>query len=94
METSPMDLASRMKWVEYSKARDDMFNHTDIRQAPWYVVNADVKTPARLLPEVVAPRRQVEQAVVPRLPDMDRPAGPRVAPGLRAIRARTGFCST
>ena len=45
---SPMDLASRMKWVEYSKARDDMFNHTDIKQAPWYVVNADVKTRARL----------------------------------------------
>ncbi len=45
---SPMDLASRSKWVEYSKAKDDMFNHTDIKQAPWYVVNADVKKRARL----------------------------------------------
>jgi polyphosphate kinase len=45
---SPMDLASRSKWLEYSKAKDDMFNHTDIKQAPWYVVNADVKKRARL----------------------------------------------
>ena len=43
-----MDLASREKWVEYSKAKDDMFNYTDIKQAPWWVVNADVKTSARL----------------------------------------------
>jgi polyphosphate kinase 2 (PPK2 family) len=45
---SPMDLASRMKWVEYSRAKDDMFNYTDIKQAPWHVVNADVKMRARL----------------------------------------------
>lgn len=45
---SPMDLKSREKWVEYSKAKDDMFAHTDIKQAPWWVVNADVKKRARL----------------------------------------------
>jgi polyphosphate kinase 2 len=45
---SPMDLESRKKWVEYSKAKDDMFKYTDIKQAPWYVVNADVKRHARL----------------------------------------------
>jgi polyphosphate kinase 2 len=45
---SPMDLESRAKWVEYSKAKDDMFAHTDIKQAPWYVVNADDKERARL----------------------------------------------
>ncbi len=45
---SPMDLESRKKWVEYSKAKDQMFAHTDIKQAPWYVVNADVKKHARL----------------------------------------------
>ncbi len=45
---SPMDLASRSKWLDYSKAKDDMFNHTDIKQAPWYVVNADDKKRARL----------------------------------------------
>jgi polyphosphate kinase 2 len=45
---SPMDLKSREKWVEYSKAKDEMFNHTDIKQAPWYVVPADDKRRARL----------------------------------------------
>ncbi len=45
---SPMDLQSRARWVEYSKAKDEMFAHTDIKQAPWYVVNADNKLCARL----------------------------------------------
>jgi polyphosphate kinase 2 len=45
---SPMDLNSRARWVEYSKAKDQMFAHTDIKQAPWYVVNADNKPCARL----------------------------------------------
>ena len=45
---SPMDLESRARWVEYSQAKDDMFKYTDIKQAPWYVVNADVKRHARL----------------------------------------------
>ena len=45
---SPMDLESRSRWVEYSKAKDEMFAYTDIKQAPWYVVNADDKKKARL----------------------------------------------
>lgn len=45
---SPMDLESRSKWFLYSKAKDEMFVHTDIEEAPWYVVNADVKKRARL----------------------------------------------
>lgn len=45
---SDMDLQSRAKWVDYSKAKDIMFAHTDIKQAPWYVVNADNKKRARL----------------------------------------------
>ncbi len=45
---SPMDLQSRARWVEYSKAKDENFAHTDIKQAPWYVVNADNKMCARL----------------------------------------------
>jgi polyphosphate kinase 2 len=32
---SPMDLEARTKWVEYSHAKDEMFHHTDIKQAPW-----------------------------------------------------------
>lgn len=45
---SEMDVQSRSNWVEYSKAKDIMFAHTDIKQAPWYVVNADDKKRARL----------------------------------------------
>ena len=45
---SPMDLTSREKWAEYSKAKDDMFHHTDTRISPWFVVNADSKKRARL----------------------------------------------
>ncbi len=45
---SPMDLKSRERWVEYSRAKDDMFAHTDIKQAPWYVVDANDKRRARL----------------------------------------------
>jgi polyphosphate kinase 2 len=45
---SPMDLASRSKWVEYSRAKDAMFSYTDTKQSPWIVVNADDKKRARL----------------------------------------------
>jgi len=45
---SPMDMESRARWVEYSRAKDEMFKHTDIKQAPWYVVPADNKKRARL----------------------------------------------
>ena len=45
---SPMDLESRDKWIEYSRAKDEMMLRTDIPEARWYVVNADVKKHARL----------------------------------------------
>ena len=45
---SPMDLESRSRWLEYSKAKDQMFAHTDTKQVPWFVVNADNKKKARL----------------------------------------------
>lgn len=45
---SPMDLKSRERWVEYSKAKDEMFAHTDTKQCPWYVVDANDKRRARL----------------------------------------------
>jgi polyphosphate kinase len=77
---SPMDMQSRARWVEYSKAKDEMFSYTDIKQAPWYVVNADSKLCARLncihhllslipyedlTPEpIVLPPRQSEQGYV------------------------------
>src|SRR5438067_12775374 len=45
---SPIDLESRKRWVEYSRAKDEMFKFTDIKQAPWYVVNSDDKRRAQL----------------------------------------------
>jgi polyphosphate kinase 2 len=45
---SPMDTEARSRWVEYSQAKDEMFKYMDIKQVPWYVVNADVKRHARL----------------------------------------------
>ncbi|MEM9485565.1 MAG: polyphosphate kinase 2 [Cyanobacteria bacterium P01_F01_bin.116] len=45
---SPMDLEARARWVEYSKAKDDMFAMTDTSNSPWYVVDADDKKRARL----------------------------------------------
>ncbi|MGD2026544.1 MAG: polyphosphate kinase 2 [Anaerolineales bacterium] len=45
---SEMDLESRKRWVDFSKAKDRMFAITDTKHAPWYVVNADIKRHARL----------------------------------------------
>jgi polyphosphate kinase 2 len=45
---SPVDMESRSHWVDYSIAKDEMFAHTDIKQAPWYVVRGDDKRRARL----------------------------------------------
>ena len=45
---SPMDFEARKRWVEYSKAKDEMLSHTDREKTPWYVVNADDKKKARL----------------------------------------------
>jgi len=45
---SDMDVESRKRWVEYSKAKDDMFAYADTKVSPWYVVEADDKKRARL----------------------------------------------
>jgi polyphosphate kinase len=90
---SPMDLESRAKWLEYSKAKDEMFAYTDIKQAPWYVVNADNKKRARLnvihhllslipyedlTPEPIAlPPRQLDQGYI-RPPITDQTFVPEV----------------
>jgi polyphosphate kinase 2 len=89
---SPMDLESRSRWVEYSRAKDEMFSHTDIKQAPWYVVEADDKRAARLnlishllglVPhqevdreKIVLPRRQKDGSYV-RPPMTDQTFVPR-----------------
>jgi hypothetical protein len=43
-----MDLEARRRFVDFSRAKDEMFVHTDTDTAPWYVVEADVKRNARL----------------------------------------------
>ncbi|MBA2580406.1 MAG: polyphosphate kinase 2 [Thermoleophilaceae bacterium] len=45
---SPMDLKARERWVDFSKAKDEMFSYTDIPEAPWYTIEADDKRRARL----------------------------------------------
>ncbi len=45
---SPNDLRTRERWVDFSRAKDEMFVHTDTAQAPWFVVEADIKRHARL----------------------------------------------
>jgi polyphosphate kinase 2 len=74
---SETDLYSRTKWVDYSRAKDEMFVHTDIPEAPWHVVDADNKKAARLnciahllsqipyearpVPEIAMPPRQRDE---------------------------------
>jgi polyphosphate kinase len=45
---SPMDLESITRWEDYSRAKDEMFIHTDIAEAPWHVVESDDKRRARI----------------------------------------------
>lgn len=45
---SPMDLESIRRWEDYSRAKDDMFERTDIEESPWYEVEADDKRRARI----------------------------------------------
>jgi polyphosphate kinase 2 (PPK2 family) len=45
---SPMDLPSRSKWYEYSRARDLMLDATDKKHAPWHILRSDDKKRARL----------------------------------------------
>jgi polyphosphate kinase len=77
---SETDLYSRTRWVDYSRAKDEMFVHTDVAEAPWYVVEADDKRSARLnciahllskipyqekpLPEIEIPERQSDEGYV------------------------------
>jgi len=72
---SPMDLPSRRRWYEYSRARDIMLKHTDTRLAPWYIVRSDDKRTARLntishlLDQI--PYKKVRRAKV-KLPDRSK----------------------
>ena len=79
---SPNDLLTREKWVEFSRAKDEMFVHTDIPEAPWYVVEADIKRHARLnmiahllsvLPYEHVPMPKIELPPRPPAQDYERP---------------------
>jgi polyphosphate kinase 2 (PPK2 family) len=45
---SPMDLQSRVRWEDYTRAKEEMFAHTNIAEAPWFIVEANDKKRARL----------------------------------------------
>jgi polyphosphate kinase len=72
---SPMDLESQARWVDYSKAKDEMFVHTDIHEAPWHVVESDIKRNARincmshLLQQIPYEHREPERIELPRRQD-------------------------
>jgi polyphosphate kinase 2 len=66
---SPMDLPSRSRWYEYSRARDEMLKATDTKHAPWYILRTDDKRRARLnciahllslIPYKSVPREKIE----------------------------------
>jgi polyphosphate kinase len=45
---SPMDLQSRVRWEQYTKAKEEMFERTNIAEAPWHIVEGNEKKRARL----------------------------------------------
>jgi polyphosphate kinase 2 (PPK2 family) len=68
---SPMDLPSRSRWYDYSRARDQMLAATDTKHAPWHILNSDDKRRARLnciahfltlVPYKKLPRKRVKLA--------------------------------
>ena len=77
---SEMDLQSRARWFDYARAKDEMFAATDMKPAPWYVVEADDKRRARLncihhlLSQVPCPYRDVEPPEI-RVPKRQKPTG-------------------
>ena len=70
----PVDVASRARWTDYSRAKDAMFTYTDIDEAPWYVVRADVKRHARL---------NCIQHLIDTIPYQDLPEDPIELPELQ-----------
>jgi polyphosphate kinase 2 len=81
---SPMDLQSITHWEDYSRAKDEMFVHTDIPEAPWHVVESDDKRRARvnMIAHLLStiPYHQVRQ------PTLKLPPRPRAQGYIRAPR--------
>jgi polyphosphate kinase len=83
---SPVDIESRARWHDYSKAKDAMMEATDIPQAPWFVVDADIKERARLnciqhlLSQVPYKAVRKGPIVLPTLPQPSQKKSPRRPP--------------
>jgi polyphosphate kinase 2 len=77
---SPMDLEARARWFDYARAKDEMFAATDLKPAPWYVVEGDDKRRARLncihhlLSQIPCPYDKIEPAKL-KLPRRQKPTG-------------------
>jgi polyphosphate kinase 2 len=56
---SPMDLEARARWVDYAEAKDEMFSYTDIKEAPWFVVNV-ISHLLQIVPYDAVPHEDVE----------------------------------
>jgi polyphosphate kinase 2 len=79
---SPMDLESITRWEDYSRAKDELMVHTDTREAPWFVVESDIKRHARLnmmahllstIPYAEVPSEPIELPVRPESKGYVRP---------------------
>ena len=79
-----MDVYARSRWHEYSKAKDDMFHHTDTDKSPWYVVDAENKREARLncINHLLS---KIEYESIP-YPDVSLPSVPKRSPSRPAMR--------
>jgi polyphosphate kinase 2 len=86
---SPMDLESITRWEDYSRAKDEMMVHTDIPEAPWYVVESDVKKRARLnmMAHLLSTIPYVEIAP----PTLELPARPKSQGYERPPREHTNY---
>lgn len=72
---SPMDLESITRWEDYSRAKDQMFAHTDLPDSPWYVVDTDDKRRARLnMIDHLLSTIPHERMIAPTIPIPKRPA--------------------
>ena len=78
---SPMDLQSRVRWEDYTKAKEEMFARTNIPESPWFIVEGNDKKRARLncidhllqqIPYGPVPHQQVELPVRVFDPDYER----------------------
>jgi polyphosphate kinase 2 len=86
---SPMDLQSRGRWFDYSKAKDTMFHYTDTKESPWWVVDGEEKRRARLnciahLLSII-PYEDVEQPQL-KLPPRQKPEPGYVRPPKQSMR--------